>query len=130
MASRAELERPMEHKGINPSPLAPRPCASLREPLAGNQPPDVHDLLRRAIMARIGEAHCRLLSGEARGWASATFAGQRHQWCFLAEAHAAQAFAAEAAELEFDFPGHLVADLVAEANADGLWVEALTVEVG
>lgn len=80
----------------------------------------------------------------SRAWASATFAGARHQLCLRVEGDgagaAADSFAHGLEAAEFDLRGHILADvhLVGSEqgeDADGrplvrLRIEALTVESG
>jgi hypothetical protein len=75
----------------------------------------------------------------SRSWASATFAGARHELSFRIEGEgvnaAADAFLATLTAAEFDLRGHILADiaLVSEARSDDgnlvrISLEALTVE--
>lgn len=75
----------------------------------------------------------------SRSWASATFAGARHELSFRLEgdgaAGAAEAFLGTLTAAEFDLRGHVLADiaLVSEARSDDgnlvrISLEALTVE--
>jgi hypothetical protein len=75
----------------------------------------------------------------SRSWASATFAGARHELSFRLEGEgagaAADAFLATLTAAEFDLRGHILADiaLVSEARSDDgnvvrISLEALTVE--
>ena len=77
----------------------------------------------------------------SRSWASATFAGARHELTFRiggeGAAAAADAFLAHLSATEFDIRGHIMADisLVSEERMDGgaeirISLEALTVEDG
>jgi hypothetical protein len=75
----------------------------------------------------------------SRSWASATFAGARHEVSFRIEGEgagvAADAFLATLTAAEFDLRGHILADiaLVSEARSDEgnlvqISLEALTME--
>jgi len=75
----------------------------------------------------------------SRGWASVTFTGARHKVAFSLEgegaARAADGFAAQLADAEFDLDGHIIADiaLVGEERSPAgdrvkVRIEALTVE--
>ena len=77
----------------------------------------------------------------SRSWASVTFRGARHRIAFSlagdGAAAAADAFVGRMAEVEFDLPGHVLADialLAAERSPAGdraeVRLEALTVEDG
>jgi hypothetical protein len=77
----------------------------------------------------------------SRSWASATFAGARHELSFRIEGEgagaAADAFLAHLEAAEFDLRGHILADiaLVSDERRDGedaarISLEALTVEDG
>ncbi|SFR87154.1 hypothetical protein [Sphingomonas jatrophae] len=90
--------------------------------------PDAHRLLIRAIGEYLPDA--TFAATQSIPWASATFTGARHRLdLVLPSIEAATAFAAKAAELDLPLRGHIVADLVATAGADGcLTVEALTIE--
>lgn len=99
---------------------------------------DAHDGLLRALQARIGtEIPLEIRSARSEPWASATFSGSRHSFALaLSGPKAAAATARLAARLdaiEFDLPGHLVADIALTQRDDGLdcsafSIEALTVE--
>lgn len=99
---------------------------------------DAHDALLRALAARIDPVH-QLALREARseGWASATFSGSRHSFAFTLSGDRAGAVASRLAEgldaMEFDLPGHLVADIALVDRLDTpdgatFAIEALTVE--
>jgi hypothetical protein len=75
----------------------------------------------------------------SRGWASATFAGARHELRFTVEGEgaeeAAKNFLAGLEAAEFELPGHIVADIAlrSEERRPGfarIALEALTVEDG
>jgi hypothetical protein len=99
---------------------------------------DASAALVRALRARfVGLADFFLEEMRSRSWASATFAGARHELAFRLEGAGAEAAAAdflatlEAAE--FDLRGHVLADiaLVSEERSAGratIRLEALTVE--
>lgn len=87
---------------------------------------------------RLGEALClaanaTIAESTETSWASATFTGARH--CFtlsLEHPHDADMFDG-VAEREFDFPGHIVADIAVTAREAGpdfntITIEAWTVE--
>ena len=97
---------------------------------------DAHRLLVRALQARAG-ADATVGPSRCDAWASATFRGARHTIALRLAGAAGAARGARLAEeldgIEFDLPGHLVADIGVRARseeADGvvLDVEALTVE--
>jgi len=97
-----------------------------------------HDELLRALKARIGTAMTlEICSTRSEAWASATFSGSRHSFALaLSGPEAAATTARLAARLEvieFDLPGHLVADIaliqrVDEPDRSAFSIEALTVE--
>lgn len=99
---------------------------------------DAHDELLRALKARIGtQVPLEICSARSEAWASATFTGSRHSFALaLSGPDAAAATARLAARLEaieFDLPGHLVADIALTRRVDGpdrstFSIEALTVE--
>ena len=99
---------------------------------------DAHDGLLRALQERIGtEIPLEIRSARSEAWASATFSGSRHSFALALsgpEAPAATArLAARLEAIEFDLPGHLVADVTLTKRVDGsdcsaFSIEALTVE--
>ncbi|OYY72438.1 hypothetical protein [Sphingomonas sp. 28-63-12] len=99
--------------------------------------PDIGTALIRAIGRHAGDAGCaiEIVSADWDHWASATFAGARHQITLAAEAcPAITGWLGGLAEAEFDISGHLVADLAVTAvRRSGGRIEAalevLTVEV-
>ena len=97
---------------------------------------DAHRLLTRALQAKAG-AGTIIGTSRSQTWASATFRGARHAVALRLTGADAAARGARLAEemdgIEFDLPGHLVADIGVRArtvDADGvaLEIEALTVE--
>lgn len=99
---------------------------------------DAHDGLLRALQARIGtELPLEIRNARSEPWASATFSGSRHSFALaLSGPKAIAATARLAARLdaiEFDLPGHLVADIALTRHDHGpdhsaFSIEALTVE--
>lgn len=99
---------------------------------------DAHDALLRALRTRIGVSeHLEICSAHSETWASATFSGSRHNFALALSGRTAAAtttrLAAKLDAIEFDLPGHLVADIAITQRADGpdrstFSVEALTVE--
>lgn len=98
--------------------------------------PDAATLLERALLASAAAAGCPVAIARSgwEHWASATFAGARHEILLSATDGAAlRAWLAALPEAEFALRGHLVADLaVAALHCDGgeatARIEALTVE--
>ncbi len=92
---------------------------------------DPHAALVRALCAILSLDASSLNCSAAEPWCSVTFSGARHRFEFaVPEADGlarARRFAGEAAEMAFDLPGHLVADMVANLVGGVLKVEALTV---
>ncbi|MBB5730124.1 hypothetical protein [Sphingomonas prati] len=92
-------------------------------PLRGPEP---GRLLVAALLARLPTGTA-LLEQDRTPWASATFVGTRHRLLFSCpDRPAADAFAATVAEDDFALRGHLLAGITADADADTLLVEALT----
>lgn len=99
---------------------------------------DAHDELLRALQARIGmEIPLEICSAHSEAWASATFSGSRHSFALALSGPRAAAttsrLAARLEAIEFDLPGHLVADIaliqrVDEPDRSAFSIEALTVE--
>jgi hypothetical protein len=98
---------------------------------------DAQDALLRAIKGRVGRDQLAVRQAHSESWASATFSGSRHSFAFLISGGSAQATASRFAEgldaMEFDLPGHLVADITLLDRQDTpegtvLAIEALTVE--
>ena len=100
---------------------------------------DATSALLRAIRVRFGNVRIIIEEVRSRSWASATFAGARHELTFRIEggrAHeAADAFLADMESAEFSLRGHILADiaLVSDARPDHgqavtISIEALTVE--
>lgn len=94
---------------------------------------DAQSLLLRALRGG-GAPLPDLHTAHSEAWASATFAGARHRFTFVATEPAhADALAHAIGSAEFSVPGHLVADIVVASRAvsrEGvaLTIEALTVE--
>lgn len=99
---------------------------------------DAHKLLLRALEDRIGPAHgLVLLESRLESWASATFQGARHRYALAVTGPEAWERANRLADaldaIEFDLPGHLVADINAIERSTGpggtaIVIEALTLE--
>lgn len=99
---------------------------------------DAHDELLRALKARIGtELPLEICSARSEAWASATFSGSRHSFALALSGPKAAAttvrLAARLEVIEFDLPGHLVADIamvqrVDEPDRSTFSIEALTVQ--
>lgn len=71
-----------------------------------------------------------ILSATAHDWASATFAGQRHDVRLRVVAGPASAtWLAGLAEAEWHLPGHLVADIAGEIQGGEIAVTALTIRM-
>ena len=99
---------------------------------------DAHRMLLRALRERPGTGEAPAI-GATRGeaWASATFRGMRHMITLRFVGTDAAGRAGRMADgmdaIEFDLPGHLVADITVtgrQEDDDGvaLTIEALTVE--
>ena len=97
---------------------------------------DAHRLLVRALQSRAG-ADATIAASRSETWASATFRGARHAITLRLTGDDAADRGARLAEemdgIEFDLPGHLVADIqVRSRSGDAagvtLEIEALTVE--
>ena len=92
----------------------------------------------RSIRANFVKFRMTVEEIRSRSWASATFAGARHELTFRIDgegaAAAADAFLQNLGTAEFDLRGHILADiaLVSEERIDGgpvrISLEALTVE--
>ena len=82
---------------------------------------DPHRALIRALVPRY--PGLLILTSATEPWASATFTGARHRLLC-----AAGMDLTGAEEAEFSLPNHIVADLSWEAEANGLVIEALTIE--
>ena len=100
---------------------------------------DATTALLRAVQLRFGGLHVVVEEIRSRSWASATFAGARHELTFRIEGEnageAADTFLATLTEAEFELRNHILADvaLVAEErledeNSVRISLEALTVE--
>lgn len=99
---------------------------------------DAHRRLLNALVRRVEPAHS-VTPGEcsSREWASATFVGARHRFALTISgpkpSEAATRFADGLDAMEFEIPGHLVADIVVVERSDrsvgtAMTIEALTVE--
>lgn len=106
---------------------------------------DATTALLRAVFARLdGSDEVRIEEIRSRAWASATFAGARHELCLRLEgegaAAAAERLSHRLACADFALRGHLVADILLHREEGGcasgdrpcvrVRVEALTVEDG
>jgi len=99
---------------------------------------DAHRMLLRALQDRArGDGKAEVISAHSEAWASATFCGLRHRLTLRIDGTSAGDRAARLADeleaIEFQLPGHLVADIALTGRhetADGvsLEIEALTVE--
>ncbi len=100
---------------------------------------DATTALLRALGAAFPGLKMVLEEIRSRSWASATFAGARHELSFRIEGsgalRAADGFLATLGDAKFDLRGHILADiaLVSDARVDGedavrISLEALTVE--
>lgn len=92
--------------------------------------PDPHTRLAKALAAL---ASGEILESSQTAWASATFSGARHRYVLDLGASGAADALADLADVEFDLPGHIVADiLVSERQRSSdihrVTIEALTVE--
>ncbi|WP_232314596.1 hypothetical protein [Sphingopyxis sp. QXT-31] len=101
-------------------------------PAAPPRPGCPHGRLRR-LLARELPHGVLLEPSTLRPWASANFVGARHLYpCAVADDDAAALrplLQARLETIEWRLPGHIVADLVVEAAAEGgLRIEVLTVE--
>lgn len=98
--------------------------------------PDAATLLERALgaSARAAAVAVAVTGARARAWASATFAGARHEVMLAGErSTAADAWLAALPEADLPLRGHLVADLSVmrvARSGDGFTaaIEVLTVE--
>lgn len=99
---------------------------------------DAQAALLRALAGRIDGHHQLAVRGaRSESWASATFSGSRHSFAFTLSGEGATMTATRLAEgldaMEFDLPGHLVADIAMTNREDVpeqamFAIEALTVE--
>lgn len=99
---------------------------------------DAHDVLLRALKARLGNRHhLEVRAARSESWSSATFSGSRHSFALTLSGPTAAMAAARFADgldaIEFQLPGHLVADIAITERADSpdrsaFTIEALTVE--
>jgi hypothetical protein len=106
--------------------------------MRGGRRGDAHSLLLRALGARVRRGGPgTIVSSGSEAWASATFSGARHSLTLRIEgsdaANRASQLAGELDGIEFDLPGHLVADIAVTSRQDSgdgvaLEIEALTVE--
>lgn len=97
---------------------------------------DAHRLLCRALQIRAGGG-ATITASRRDAWASATFCGARHAISLHLTGGDAAARGTRLADeldgIEFDLPGHLVADIGVRSRAENpggvtLEIEALTVE--
>jgi hypothetical protein len=92
--------------------------------------PDPHIRLGKALTALAGG---EILESSQTAWASATFSGARHRYVLgLSDGDEPEALS-NLANLEFDLPGHIVADIVLNERQEQpggrrFAIEALTVE--
>lgn len=82
---------------------------------------DVHQPLLRAMVRRWPDL--RPIGSSSEPWASITFTGTRHRFVF-----AAGPDLAGLEDIDWALAGHVVADIVAQSQADRLIVEALTLD--
>ena len=104
----------------------------------GRRRGDAHRMLIKALEARAGGApQATVAAARSEAWASATFRGARHMIGLRLAGDGAHDRAARLAgeidAIEFELPGHLVADITVVGREDGaegiaLQIEALTVE--
>jgi len=106
--------------------------------MTGKRRGDAHRMLLRALGERArcgGEAE--ILAANSEAWASATFRGARHRLTLQLGGNDAGDRAAKLAEeldaIEFQLPGHLVADITLTSRREtaagvAMEIEALTVE--
>ncbi len=85
------------------------------------------------IVAALIPAKAEVISAKSVDWASATFAGARHEFEFMVSGDdadvAAKHFVQKVGDLNFTIGGHIVADVVAEYRGSKiLFIEALSVE--
>jgi hypothetical protein len=81
--------------------------------------PDVTTLLERVLFESADAAGCplRFIGSDLTRWASATFAGAKHELDLEAETSPAlDAWLAALPETEFTMRGHLIADIVVESR--------------
>lgn len=94
--------------------------------------PSAREALIAALAAR-GGTDALVRPKPSRSWASATFAGARHEMEIRLPARSADAFEQGLKEAQFSLRGHLLADIAiagrrTEGEAVVLDVEALTIE--
>lgn len=85
-----------------------------------------------------GQGTCRtgrrqVIESSQTAWASATFSGARHRYVLGLPAGSPADALADVAEVEFDLPGHIVADIILSERQEHsgiqrVAIEALTVE--
>lgn len=101
--------------------------------MTGNHVPACAGLTRALLDALRGAAP-QIASVSSRGWASATFTGQRHVYTILVENRTPGLALSRLAEQEFPLPGVTVADVHATrlpgpcAGQATLQIEVLTVD--
>jgi hypothetical protein len=106
--------------------------------MSGIRRGDAHRLLLRAIGERVAaDGPAEIVSARSEPWASATFSGARHSLQLRFDgsdaADRASRLTGELDGIEFNLPGHLVADIALTSRCDNaagvdLAIEALTVE--
>lgn len=82
---------------------------------------DPHRALLRVLIARY--PGLMVLTSRTEPWASATFVGARHM---LTCGGTPDLKGIE--DAQFDLPGHILADISVERGANGILIEALTIE--
>jgi len=92
--------------------------------------PDPHIRPGNALKALIGG---EIMESRQTAWASATFSGARHHYVLGISGHAQPNALDNLAEVEFDLPGHIVADIALserhrQQDVQRITIEALTVE--
>lgn len=95
---------------------------------------DATSALLAALKQRLGDVHPDYERIDSRDWASATFAGTRHDLSLRLPKAAAQAFLLGIEEADFTLRGHILADIAVleramlEGGMERVRIEALTVE--
>ncbi len=97
-----------------------------------------HAALVDRLICALRPANATLIRSSVIPWASATFAGERHIFNFsvagIAASSHVESLAKDLGDMEFDLPGHLVADIMMSDVFEGqsfttMTVEALTVDI-
>jgi hypothetical protein len=97
-----------------------------------------HRALIAQVITKLSPARVTVVAAHSKGWFSATFAGERHEFTFLVEGegavHAAHSLQRTITSEEFDINGYLVADILinnlsADETSARIDIEALTVKV-